>query len=323
MMTLDLSPGPRVIRDMPAEDYHAMKALSASGAWTLAEDCPAKFLWRSPWNPLCPREDKPAFDLGTAAHLAVLEPARFAERTALVDAADYRTQKAQQARDEAREAGKVPLLPHQAEIVGQIAGSIRAHPIAGEAFAGGDPEVTLTWQDEAIGIPCKARIDWLPRSARYLVDLKTAVSANPRHWRDQACRLGYHARAAWYLDGAETTFGRRPQEYWFVVIEKEPPYLVSVIAFDEAALEWGRMSNRRACELFARSAASGDWPGYREPGATRDRAFRASLPPWAIYQLQDRSEAGEFSTRQIRRTEPIAAHLVRAAERLFSPNPEA
>src|SRR5947209_5113581 len=81
----------RVISDLPAAEYHAMKALSASGAWILAEDCPAKFLWRSPWNPLWQGEDSADFDMGTAAHFAVLEPDQFATRTELVDAPDYRT----------------------------------------------------------------------------------------------------------------------------------------------------------------------------------------------------------------------------------------
>src|SRR5256885_5448422 len=51
-------------------------------------------------------------------------------------------------------------------------------------------------------------------------------SANPRNWRDQAYRLGFHARAAWYLDGATAVLGQTPEEYWFVIVEKDPPYLV-------------------------------------------------------------------------------------------------
>jgi len=311
----------RLQPNLPAPDYHALRALSASGAWTLAEDCPAKFLWQSPWNPLWTAEAKTEFDIGSAAHLAVLEPAEFEARTLIIDAADYRTGKAQEQRNAARDSDRVPLLARQLDIVQAIAGSIRAHPIASEAFAGGMPEASLTWRDAGTDVPCKARIDWLPRHGRWLVDLKTAASANPRTWKDQATRLGYHARAAWYLEGAEAVTGRRPEEYWFVVVEKEPPYLVSVVAFDEAALEWGRIVNRRACELFARCAGSGDWPGYREPGAKRDRAFRVSLPPWAIYQLQDRSEAGEFATHQIRRTAAIDPALLRTAKALFAPNP--
>ena len=58
----------RRISGLPAGGYHAMRALSASGAWLLAEECPAKFLWRSPWNPLYVPEAKTDFDIGVAAH---------------------------------------------------------------------------------------------------------------------------------------------------------------------------------------------------------------------------------------------------------------
>ena len=288
------SPSARRIVGLPAFDYHAMRALSASGAWLLSEECAAKFLWRSPWNPLYEPEAKTEFDLGVAAHLAVLEPQRQADSVVLIEAGDYRTTKARETRDAARAAGKVPLLPYQFDIVRAIAGSIRAHPIASQAFNGGDAELTLTWDDPATGVRCKARPDYLPAHGRWLIDLKTAASANPRAWRDQAYRLGYHARAAWYLDGAAAVLGAMPEEYWFVIVEKEPPYLVSVTTFDEEALEWGRVANCKACELFARSAATNDWPGYRQPGQNRERAFRLRLPPWALYQLQDREDAGEF-----------------------------
>ena len=283
------------ISGLRSVDYHTMRALSASGAWLLAEECPAKFLWRSPWNPLYVPEPNSDFDIGVAAHLAVLEPERQANSIVLIEAGDYRTTKAREARDAARAAGLVPLLPYQVDIVRAIAGSIRAHPIASEAFRGGEAELTLLWPDPDTGIPCKARPDYLPAHGRWLVDLKTAASANPRSWRDQAYRLGYHARAAWYLDGAAAVLGQAPEEYWFVIVEKEPPYLVSVVSFDHDALAWGRIANRKACERFAIAVAANDWPGYREPGQNHDRAFRIGLPPWAMYQLQDREEAGAFT----------------------------
>jgi PDDEXK-like domain of unknown function (DUF3799) len=308
----DWAAGARRISGLPAVAYHAMRALSASGAWLLAEECAAKFLWRSPWNPLYVPEAKTDFDIGVAAHLAVLEPERQADSIVLIEAGDYRTTKAREARDAARAAGKVPLLLYQFDIVRAIAGSIRAHPIASEAFRGGEAEITLSWSDPETGVPCKARPDYLRAHGRWLVDLKTATSANPRSWRDQAYRLGYHARAAWYLDGAAAVLGQMPEEYWFVIVEKEPPYLISVVSFDDDALTWGRIANRKACERFAISAAANVWPGYREPGQNHDRAFRIGLPPWALYQLQDREETGEFIS------EPLPDPSVRErAERFF------
>src|SRR5437762_10234862 len=161
-MRPDRAASARRISGLPAVDYHAMRALSASGAWLLAEECAAKFLWRSPWNPPYQPEAKSEFDIGVAAHLAVLEPERQADSIVVMEAGDYRTTKARAARDAARAAGKVPLLPYQLDIVRAIAGSIRAHPIASEAFVGGEAEVTLTWHDPETGVPCKARPDYLP-----------------------------------------------------------------------------------------------------------------------------------------------------------------
>src|SRR5260221_1846009 len=211
---------------MPAVEYHAMRALSASGAWLLAEECAAKFLWRSPWNPLYLPEAKSEFDIGVAAHLAVLEPQRQADNIVLIECGDSRTTRAREMRDAARAEGKVPLLPYQLDIIRAIAGSIRAHPIAAEAFKGGEAEVTLTWHDPETGIPCKARPDYLPAHGRWLVDLKTAASANPRAWRDQAYRLGHHAPPAWDLHSPATVPGRAPEEYWFLVVGEEAPYPV-------------------------------------------------------------------------------------------------
>ena len=81
----------RRISSLPAVEYHAMRALSASGAWLLAEECAAKFLWRSPWNPLYQPEAKTEFDIGVAAHLAVLEPGHQTDSIVVVEAGDFRS----------------------------------------------------------------------------------------------------------------------------------------------------------------------------------------------------------------------------------------
>src|SRR3954454_2613987 len=142
MKKAEVASSGRRIGGLPAVEYHAMRALSASGAWLLAEECAAKFLWRSPWNPLYLAEAKTEFDIGIAAHLAVLEPRCQAESIVVIEAGDYRSSKAREAREAARAQGKVPLLPYQLDIVQAIAGSIRAHPIAAPALKGGEAEVT-------------------------------------------------------------------------------------------------------------------------------------------------------------------------------------
>ena len=126
-------PSVRRLSGLPAVEYHAMRALSASAAWLLAEECAAKFLWRSPWNPLYVPEAKSEFDIGVAAHLAVLEPERQVESIVLIEAGDYRTTKARDARDAARAAG---LVPAPAISVRHRAGDRRVDPGAPHRRAG-------------------------------------------------------------------------------------------------------------------------------------------------------------------------------------------
>lgn len=272
---------------MNAAQYHALAALSAGGAIILANETPAHYWRTSPFNPhRQPDETSVEFDIGTAAHLAVLEPALFAERVALIQAENYRTKAAQEARDIARADGVTPLLPHQHNTVQRIKEALRAHKLAAALLSGGMAEATYQWSTD--GVPCKLRADYLVGEA--IVDLKTAESAHPRAFAAAAFRLGYHQRAAWYLDGANAN-ALPSTRYVFVVVEKDPPHLVACYELEERALDWGRLLNSRALDVFARCRKTNDWHGYA-PGVET-----IALPTYAEFQMQDRYEAGDFKIK--------------------------
>lgn len=308
-----------IVRNLSESDYHALLALSASGIWALSdinEGCGLKFWLGSPWNPDRAAVNAAHFDIGTAAHLAVLEPDRVEERVVLHGHDEYRSGAAKAARDDAYAAGKIPLKPAEWAQVERMRRAIMADPIARGAFTvDGEAEVTAQWTDRDYGVPCKARADRVLDGGRILVDLKTASSAHPIGFARAIWDHGYFSRAAWYLDGWEAATGRRPEEYWFVVVEKKEPHLVAVHKLPEKDQEWGRIVNQMAVATFADCMARGEWPGYRPPGAGRSRAFVTGLPTWATYQLHDATEAGAFQTPKISQAD------IKRAMRLYSPNP--
>jgi len=310
-MTAPFTPG--LHADISAEDYHDLPALSAGGAWMLVEECPQKMWFNSPMNPgYAPKRER-KFDVATAAHCAMLEPDEFANRTAVIDADDYRTKDAKAKRDEAYSLGKTPLLVGQLDQVKAIRAAILAHPLASKAFTAGKPEQTLLWRDPETQIPCKARPDWLRDGFAYMADLKAQHTANPREWPRTAFGLGYHLRAAWYLDGCEIVTGKRPEHYWFVVVEREPPHCISVFQLDERAIEWGRLFARRAIQILAKCIERDECPGYRDPQhPDRDRAFTVSIPTFGEYQLHERHEAGEFKSEKIPKDLLERARLMQA-----------
>lgn len=295
----------RVVHDLPAADYHAVKALSATGAWELANECPAIYWHRSPFNPDAARSEtgKP-MDIGTALHLAVLEPERLADRTIEVDAADWRTKEARDVRDRAYGAGLVPLLVKDLALVGRLARALRANPFVAELLDGAGTEISYFWTSED-GVPCKARADIVSRDGTMLADLKASASASPPFFQRQAFSAGHFLRSPWYADGWQHVTGKRAG-YRYIVVSREEPHLVTVAELDERAIEWGRMTIRRALELFRRCRKQDRWPPYCEEPVS------LSLPGWAEYQLADREQEGWFNP-------PPSAEDVRRGIELLAP----
>jgi hypothetical protein len=278
---------PALIRGLPSAEYHVIKAMSASMAVSLVEECPLKAWIGSAFNPDLVIERKPVFDIGTALHLAVLEPDAFESRTVLHDFAEYRTNESRAIRDSAYEAGKTPLKPVEGALVAELRDSIMDAPeIARLLKQPGDAEVSLTW--EWNGLPCKARPDYLPDDCSFVLDLKTANTAEPRAMGRKALTEGWHIRAPWYMAGVKAVKGILPEHYWFAVVEKDAPYISQLYEMEDRALVRGEQLIERALDLFNECRIRGVWPKYREGSSI------ISLPGWAEFQYADREAAGEI-----------------------------
>ncbi len=184
--------------------------------------------------------------------------------------------------------GLTPLLPEEMETVQGIQKAIQAHRTAKSLVTGGEAEATLTW--EWNGLPCKCRPDFLPVThGSWMVDLKTAISANPKAVARKAFNEGWFVRAAWYMAGHKEARGKLPAKYLFVVVEKDPPHLIEVYEMDDRALIYGDQIIMRTLRRAEDCFASGKWPGYGDGGITT-----LALPSWAEFQRAEREEGGEF-----------------------------
>jgi hypothetical protein len=284
----------QIVRNMPMEQYQRIAALSASGAHLLTSECPAIYRHNSPFNPDFAPETKKEFDLGVAAHLAILEPHRMSERIVVVDADSWRRKSAQEQRESAYAGGLVPLLPQDLEIVENMAAAAGANPWVADLLDGCETEVSYFWS--SAGVDCKARADLVTRDRAVLADVKTMHSANPLAIQRAAYEHGWFLRSAWYMDGWEIVTGGRALDYWYVVIDRAPPHVITPCRLDTRAVEWGRAMNRRALGLFRRCMREQDWPGYcREP-------ITLGLPTHAEFRLADMEADGMLASDDVRRS---------------------
>ena len=278
---------------IPDEVYHAdpvpQGSLSSSGARRLLPpSCPALFRqWRAD------QRMTPSQTRGVAAHKRLLG---VGPKIVVVDADDWRTNAARDQRDQALAAGHVPLLLKDYAQVREMERQLRAHPDAGQLFAPriGKVEQSLFWVDPEFGVWRRARLDLMlpgtPEHPMLVVDYKTTKAVDDASLSATMANFGYHQQGAWYLDAVEALALTPPAGAVFLLVFQmaTPPYLVRVKQPDPEAIQWGRVRNRAALDVYRTCTLTGQWPGY-EPGVTS-----LSLPRWANRQLEADWESGEY-----------------------------
>ena len=256
--------------NMPEALYHAHPALNASTLKAVASKPLAKVRYD-----LDHRRHSTAFDIGSAAHKAILE--HDLSSIHVVDADSWRTKAAQAERDAAYAVGKTPLLAHEFAAVEHMCDAVMEHDTARDLLAGHQPEVSVF--ADLYGQPCKARLDaWHP-DRNLVVDLKTTQDANPDTFDRTALNFGYHHQMAHYRDVMHAETGDRPR-FLFVLVEKAAPYLVSVVELDDLFYDLGQRRNYEAAEKWKRAVATNTWPGY-------EGVNRVLAPVWALDEIEE------------------------------------
>jgi hypothetical protein len=290
------------VYDLDSETYHADPCPTPSLSAGMINDilvAPAKCHENSQrLNPVWePPEKQTKFSIGSVSHIMFLEPHLLAGRVVVIrgktkdgkPSDGYSSQDAKDQRDAALAAGKTPILPAQLDEIYKARDAFFANSFTRDAFTDGKFEQSMFWRHPIYGFWCRCKPDFLSNQLTHLNDYKATANAAPSNFGRHAHNMGYYRRAAWYLEGAQVIFGKRPDHYWFCNQEVKSPYLTSVVELDHQALEAGQDENDYAAGIFARCLETGEWYGYRDRDHTEaDRAFRVGMPPYAYMQIDER-----------------------------------
>jgi len=262
---------------MENADYHRHSAVSKSHLDQIAKS-PLHY-WARYLDPnrVTP-EPTAAMAIGSAVHTHVLELDQWDARYVTAPEGINRRTNAGKAEWEAFEVastGRTVLAKADAELVMRMGHAVFAHPAAAMLLAiPGKAETTHMWTDQATGLRCKCRPDWLTDDGSLIVDLKTTEDASPAGFRKSIANWRYHAQASWYLDGLEQATGKRPDQFIFICVEKKPPFACAVYAADAEMIQIGAETAARDLDVLATCRAADAWPGYS------DQIETISLPPW-------------------------------------------
>lgn len=270
---------PGVIYKVPFEDYLALEGINNSSLHNMAKS-PAH--WKHEQEN--PREYKSkALTFGTLAHVAVLEPEALLERYIVMPdfVADLQVEYAKPKLSKAYR-DKVAAFEKMAkgmEIVSKddmtrALGVQRSVQQYANVFHSGRAEVVFRWQDEATGLWCKARPDYLRFGDDWgtIYDFKTTRDCSK--FGRSIAEFCYDRQAAFYLRGARAN-GLDVGTFNFVCCETEPPYQVMAAPLDAETLADGDAQVSHLLQQVAECNRSG-----RFPVAVSPKSF--SKPSWAM-----------------------------------------
>lgn len=248
-------------------------------AWT---ECPRL-------NPHYEPDDDTKFDVGNAAHRLILGRGKDFE---IVQAEDWRTKAAKEARETAADEGKIGILQHQFEQASEMVTAAWAQLHRHEdkdAFTAGNGEVMIAWQED--GIWFRSLVDWLHDDLRTVDDYKSSgMSMAPHVIGLRAEAAGWHVQAAFIERGLDLldAAGAGRRLYRFIGQETDKPHALTVMHMSECWMTMGRKKVQACIDMWRAAIGRNTW---------RDYGTRAVIPEYPGFkekQWLDRELSGEF-----------------------------
>ena len=292
---------PRMILDLSIEEYHANRShLSKTPIAKLLppNGSPAHFVYS-----LTAEEDEKeksaALRVGQAFHLALEGMDNFLKAYHVMPDKVRRAANEQPYKDQVAIAQDREILKEsEFEQAVAMAESISCARVL-DLFKGYQSvtEPTLAWygfagQFDKVGLKYRPdRLCYLDEDDEATVfDWKSARSAFPEAFERSAFDLKYDISVALADEGIRRTMGRQLKHYYFVVVEKEPPNVVTV--YDAMAknaqgfryLESGQVRLFKALEIYESCRDKGSWPGYSE------EVLSLGVPAWELKKLERETE---------------------------------
>ncbi len=213
-----------------------------------------------------------AQNLGTAVHMAVLEPHLFKIGVGITVVENLRTKAGKFEKEEAEKAGRLVLNMNQFFKAEKMSQAVMQHPLARNLFSKGTAEVSCFAEDPTTGLLMKCRPDYLHDDG-VIVDLKT-FGEDLEDWslQWQIYRMKYHWQAAWYSDVVSEVFKKQITEFNHVFVETPDDvnndYVgVRVIALNDASLDKARDEYGPVLQNIAQAEELDSWPGYSAEAA--------------------------------------------------------
>ena len=262
-----------IIADLPFDQYLSIEAASNSFLKDMRRS-PAHARYKEAED-----YDTRAKEIGSAIHMALLEPDRFHEHYLIADADDRRSAKYKGLAMDVGGARVLTISEHK-RILGMQDSAYQNKRFAKIMSMPGRNELTVVSKDPETGMPVKIRFDRKPDQP-IAMDLKKCQDARGSEFVKAITNYLYYMQVAFYTDVWFWETGEKLKSFPIAALEEKAPHGLVMHDLDEVAMILGRKHYREALDSYARCMDSGIWPGYE------DDSECTSVTSWAAMELEE------------------------------------
>lgn len=227
------------------------------------------------------RDSTPAQFQGTVIHSMVLEHNTFKDQYLVLDLeerpesdktmASKENKKWKASREsEAKTTGK-QIVEYDLYLKAQdIAAALDKSSFIQELLYTTQKEQSFIWDCDGIKYKCRADM----YREGLVADLKTTMSAEPRAFERDIFKYQYYRQGAMYAHGASS------KEFYFIAVEKNPPFGYSIHKLSDEVIQYGLKEYRNLGIQLNECLHNGIFPGY--PCHNEECSNEVFLPQYLI-----------------------------------------
>lgn len=228
-------------KELSQVDYRKIEALSSSDIRTLLTN---PYLFSIKYE----KQATETMKLGSAIHSLLIEPDNFNRDFLVMPELNLRTKEGRETKAKLELENKdKTILSNDLYIQATNCANVIKESEFNNFFKNGYGE--RSYFGEIDGVKCKCRPDYIvnDRGRAFIVDLKTTGfgGANPNEFSRKVANMGYYIQAAFYLELIEDI-----KNFFFLVIETEPPYMIGLYDLDNVSLDYGREQIKKAINVY-------------------------------------------------------------------------
>lgn len=273
-------------KDISIEDYHSDRDYLSSTMIKYAKKSLKLFHMKRNEKE---QERKSCFDFGNAFELALIDPKQFDKDVFVFDIED-RPEKDKSITSKINQDWKKSQIESHKytinakgnesfETIEQMLISCHSDAAIKKLISNIEYQNSFFFVDEETGLRIKTRPDITKKEKKIIVDIKTTRNGSPTAFSKDLVNFDYPIQAIMQIEGClKCNYFDGPPSYYWLVVEKEPPYSATIYMFDPNDQPYiSDLYHSALCDI-KNAFDNNFYPGYSNQADNKHGILMAEIP---------------------------------------------